>query len=310
MSLDECQESEPEVAAPSGPSLKRRAFWTTTLIVSIVVIIGLHAAAIAVFLAAVDQPEVAEAPPKTEPPVSRPAPPAAKPRPKHPTEVPSEPDDGKPKKEDNDEKPPPAGVPDGDLEGIAPPPRAVPDRPLIGETEEAPEPREVVYTAPLPHRPNRLPPPPKSWSTDWSRSGFLEVRVRAVAVRRLPTISTEQVRSLTPDEALVIWVEVRNTSADQTMNYTRWQPVTTGDCTLYTPARRPIGLFLFPVKQRYDWTEDYERVIEPGGEPILEPLFFRIPEDERVVTLQLSGKNVGEKFPFVFVIPAKAWSGE
>jgi hypothetical protein len=281
--------------------MQRKAFWTTTLIISVIVIIALHAGAAAIFFLAIKEKpaEHAAAPPPPAPVVEE-----KKPAPKPPvkrTRPPGTNQGAGPDEEEPAPTPQPEPTPKAKLEPkpVEPDPNVIP---------EAPEPREVVYVAPPPRVLERLPPPAKPlWTGDWEKSGDIRIRVHAAALTRLPIIhASDASRSWTKDEALVIWLDVQNLS-DKPRTVKRWQPVTSNGCTLNFPSGNPVDIVAFPLNHRFDWTDDYERVLEPGADPLIEMVFFQ-PPGEQKVTLKLPGKNVGEDYLWQLTIPPKAWT--
>ncbi len=291
LSLDDSEQLEP--LPPVRPSLGRRAFWTTTLFASIVAILALHVAAFAIFFFAVKgEPEVAVQPaeqvaqaPEKSKATSPPRPPKARVEKARPSETPD----------------PPGELPDPKPE---PRPATIPPTPV--PVEPTPEPKNTVNIAPHPHHAVRLPVPDRAgWTSEWDRNGDIRVRVRAVSLAALPTIDVDKVRSYTAEKHLVIWLEIQNVS-EKPHTYRRWQPVTSGQCSLFTPAGSAMAIVIFPNKHRFDWTEEYERKLEPGAEPLLETVFFSAPEEERPeYELRLNAANVGEKYLFRFAIPGK-----
>lgn len=290
--LDDAEPWEPML--PAQPSLGRRAFWTTTLFISVVAIFALHAAAFAIIYFAVKgdaeepaQPgnQVAQALEKAKPPAT-PRPQktrvAVEPLPEMPEPVP---------REDPGLKPERPVVPQ--------PPVALPN-----EIEVAPEPRIASPIAPMPRLAIRLRVPDRpGWASEWDRNGDVQVRIRAVSLAALPIINVDKERSYTADKHLVFWLEIQNVS-DRPHTYRRWQPVTSGECTLYSPSGAAMPIVIFPNQHRFDWTEDYERKLEPGADPLIETVFFSTPQDVASQhVLQLKAGHVGEKYLFTFKVP-------
>lgn len=148
----------------------------------------------------------------------------------------------------------------------------------------------------------RVPDRP-GWASEWDRNGDVQVRIRAVSLAALPIINVDKERSYTADKHLVFWLEIQNVS-DRPHTYRRWQPVTSGECTLYSPSGAAMPIVIFPNQHRFDWTEDYERKLEPGADPLIETVFFSTPQDVASQhVLQLKAGHVGEKYLFTFKVP-------
>lgn len=151
----------------------------------------------------------------------------------------------------------------------------------------------VLPTAPAPRAVNPFPPPP-GWSSDWRRSGDVGVRVRSVAYSQVPLVDRRrQFRS--PDEYLVVWVEIENISPARSIVYRRWQPVLSGECTLTHQSGATVGYAVYPGGAGREWFTEFTQEVPPGSPPVVESIAFARPDtaEPGPLTLTLDAARAG-----------------
>lgn len=292
MSLD-----DPEPYAPAAPPPERSSK-LPKIVTYVVLGVVLHAVAgtLAVYLLRDDpksrEPEVvakaATPAPKAHPrPVEPPAP-RVTPKPRE-MRAPVEPEPEPP-------EPPPPPPP--------PPPEVTPKPP-----EPAPKPPEPAPMTPPQRAPSPFPPPAGSWESEWVKAGDVRVRVAGVAETKVP-LELRKKKFLSPTPYFVVWVEVENTSKTD-HKYNRWQPVTTGECTLRYATDAVIGYAAYdpPEASRERFTE-FTQPLPAGGPPLLESLVFTRPDPATLgpLTLTLDATRAGGTGRARLEIPHAVWA--
>lgn len=178
------------------------------------------------------------------------------------------------------------------------------DRPVVPDKNVV-----ALETAPPPRPVNPFPPPP-GWASEWDKAGDVRVRVRSVAYRQVPLVDRRR-RFPSPEEYFVVWVEIENLSASATYTYRRWQPVSTGECTLRHQNGGTVLYAVYPAGAGREWFTEFTQELPPGGPPVIEALAFARPDTSEPgnLTLTLDATRVGKTGLFSFTIPRSVWAG-
>ncbi|MBN9522305.1 hypothetical protein J0H58_27940 [bacterium] len=138
----------------------------------------------------------------------------------------------------------------------------------------------------------------------------MRVRVRSVAYRQVLLVDRRR-RFPSPEEYFVVWVEIENLSPSATFTYRRWQPTTTGECTLRYQSRNTVPYAIYPAGAGREWATEFTQELTPGGPPVVEALAFGRPDTGELgnLTLTLDATRVGKTGLFSFTIPKSVWAG-
>jgi hypothetical protein len=190
-----------------------------------------------------------------------------------------------------------------DPAGVDPP---KPPRPK----EPDPQPAPVTPTLTPKARPPHPFPPPKEveWVSPWEKTGDVRVRVCGAGVTKVP-LERRKTPILSPEPYFVVWVEIENASTTA-RRYNRWQPVTTGECTLRYASGAALPYAILPPDTGREWFSEFSQPIPPGGPPLLESLVFSRPDRnaEGAMTLTLDATRVGATGRFTLAIPHNVWA--
>ncbi|HYH68199.1 MAG TPA: hypothetical protein VD866_26130 [Urbifossiella sp.] len=287
-------------AAPPPPPLDRPS--KLPKIVALVVLgVVLHAVAgtLAVYLLR-DDPKPSEPKPR-EPEVAAKAPapaPKAHPRPVDPPTPRATP---KPKELRAPVEPEPE--PPEPLPTTPTPPEPAPKTP-----EPAPKPPDPAPKSPPERTPSPFPPPAGSWESEWVKAGDVRVRVVGVAESKVP-LELRKKKLLSPEAYFVVWVEVENTSKTD-HKYNRWQPVTTGECTLRYATGAALMYAIYPTDTSRERFTEFTQPLPAGGPPVLESLVFTRPDPaaDGLLTLTLDATRAGGTGLAKIEIPHAVWA--
>jgi hypothetical protein len=209
---------------------------------------------------------------------------------------------------------PPAPSPKVTPKPKEPPAPVVPDPPapppMPKPPEPAPKPPEPAPKTPAPpeRAPSPFPPPAGSWVSAWEKAGDVRIRVAGVALTKVP-LEARKRKFLSPEPYFVVWVEVENTSkTDRT--YRRWQPVTTGECTLRYASGAAVGYPIYPPESGREWFTEFAQPLPAGAPPLLESLAFSRPEpsSDGPLTLTLDAARAGGTGRVAIEIPHAVWA--
>jgi hypothetical protein len=115
---------------------------------------------------------------------------------------------------------------------------------------------------------------------------------------------------LSPETYFVVWVEIENTSTDAARTYRRWQPVTTGECTLRYASGSVVSYAIYPAEASREWFDEFTQDLPPGGPAVIDSLVFSRPDPENRgdLTLTLDAGRVGGTGRLSFTIPRGVWA--
>ncbi len=139
-------------------------------------------------------------------------------------------------------------------------------------------------------------------------AGDVRVRVVGVAESKVP-LEARKKKVLSADAYFVVWVEVENTSAAN-HTYRRWQPVTTGECTVRYAAGNALAFAYYPPDASREWFTEFTQPLPAGGPPLLESLVFSRPDPatDGPLTLTLDATRAGGTGRVTITIPHAVWA--
>ncbi|MFO0797951.1 MAG: hypothetical protein U0804_10770 [Gemmataceae bacterium] len=117
-------------------------------------------------------------------------------------------------------------------------------------------------------------------------------------------------RFYSPEEYFVVWVEIENLSPTRTHVYRRWQPATSGECTLTYQSGGTVGYAVYPGGAGREWFTEFTQEIPTGSPPVVEAIAFARPNTAELgpMTFTLDATRAGGLGRFYFTIPNGVWT--
>lgn len=161
----------------------------------------------------------------------------------------------------------------------------------------APAPRQVVWTPPL-----------SGYSSEWQKTGAIDVRVAGLSIAKVPIIDAKERIEESERPMLVVIVEVRKNTPGKKRTFRPFSLYGTHSGRIFDANFQELLPQEIPLGKKLDAGVPRSQLLPDDGTPVRDVLLFEVPADSvGNLDLRLDSERCDESGDIWFKIPSLAW---